>query len=208
MTRESGLRVALCLLVPVLFCEAEENKAATEIPETELTARVPVQGYSFDVYRRSLKALVPFEYTFKISKGEKVLYNYSDYTYEHVTGHDRATAYIEVVAHDLYYAPDDTWNTVDVDKSQKFDFDGDGVSDAVVVTYTGGQGCCCGFLVFKLTPSFKLLGELQGESVRGDLEDADHDGKCEIIYGDGIFEVFLGVCHADSPSPRVALQYS
>jgi len=160
MSREIGLRVALYFLVPVLICAAEENKATTEISEPELSKRVPLDGYSFDIYRRPVEGPWPFEYTFKVAKGEKMLYSFSDTTGQYATRHDRMTAYVEVVAQNLLYTPNKTQKMAGVDQQQLYDFDGDGKGDVVVVTNTGGQGCCCEFCVFRLTPSFKFLGEV------------------------------------------------
>lgn len=86
------------------------------------------------------------------------------------------------------------------------DVTGDGITELLVESYTGGVRCCMVLQVFELTPRLRPLLRYESGALGFEVRDLDNDGRPELLLADDRFDGFDGLCHACAPNelPLVA----
>jgi hypothetical protein len=84
------------------------------------------------------------------------------------------------------------------------DLNGDNVQDAVFLGFSGGAHCCWTLWVVSLGDPPGLLQKIENQTGFGFTH--GRGGRVEIRTGDGAFDYFDSLSHADSPIPGVTLR--
>jgi hypothetical protein len=97
----------------------------------------------------------------------------------------------------------DSW--FEINPASGKDLNGDRQPELVLEGYSGGAHCCWSYWIVSLgNPPGLLAGIYNERSVA--FRDDDKDGRVEIWTGDGVFDYFDGLSHAESFFPTVALR--
>lgn len=107
---------------------------------------------------------------------------------------------------DLYFTgTDHSWYVGPTDSllpAPGSDIDRDGVSDLVLMSFSGGAHCCETFYVLRLSNPPKVVFTFEAGLAGARFEDVDRDGKLDLITGDATFAYWRTPWVA-SPIPRV-----
>ena len=88
------------------------------------------------------------------------------------------------------------------------DLTGDGYSDAVLSTYSGGAHCCTTYYLYSFHPRLQLLACVSaGNGTIRDIKDLDHDGKMEVLLTDDAFSYYDNLAYDCSPGLPMVLGY-
>jgi len=80
------------------------------------------------------------------------------------------------------------------------DVTGDGVTELLVESYTGGVHCCMVLQIFELAPRLRPLLRYESGALGFEVRDLDGNGRPELLLADDRFDGFDGLCHACSPN--------
>ncbi len=97
-----------------------------------------------------------------------------------------------------------TDHAMSIDEISGKDINGDGKPDAVFVGYSGGAHCCWTYWVLSLGDRPGLLNELSNQTAIGFRETTD--GHIDFWTGDGAFDYFDCLSHAETVFPMVFLR--
>ena len=171
---------------------ASNDQALSEGKEIETT--IKVGDCIFEVLTRSEPNALFDSHRLQVKNGEKIVFKSVDYVAEvYLTTADENIV-VGYKPSRSKRSPGETW-----------DFDGDGKAEVLVDLYTGGQGCCQIMDIFKVTPEYKLLGEVHSDGMY--LKTERINGRPSLQVADGTFYGWMDTCSADSPSLMVWLQY-
>ena len=86
------------------------------------------------------------------------------------------------------------------------DITGNGISNLIVLNWTGGSHCCHFLHIFELGKKFRRLITIEAGSSSIRLIDLDHDGFPEIEFWDGAID-YQFASFAGSPGGRIVLKF-
>jgi hypothetical protein len=94
---------------------------------------------------------------------------------------------------------------IEIDPITGRDVNGDGIPDAVLVSFSGGAHCCWSYYIISLGKRPGLIAKFENQA-SASFQDLRRDGKVQIVVRDGTFDFDFGLSHAFSPFPLLIVQ--